>query len=118
MKVLELTKGYVAIISDEDYHRVTQYSWHVHISRGKDKKPGQPYARSNIRGEKVYLHRFIKKFDVALKKIEGIRERGYEYTDQEVPVDHKNHQTLDCRRENLRVCLHLENQLNRRNVRK
>ncbi len=98
MKAIPLTRNYVAIIDAEDAPNVERYNWHVHISKGKGKQPGQPYARANINGRKVYLHRFI--------------------TGAELPwqVDHGNHQTLDCRRSNLEVKSHIENQQTRRNV--
>ncbi len=99
-RVLYLSKGYVAIVSDSDWEAVSKFNWHVHRSAGTNKKQGQPYARTNINGKKVYLHRLIT---------------GAEYPLQ---VDHKNHQTLDCRRENLLVCDHQTNQLRRRNVKK
>lgn len=97
-RVIPLTKGFVAVISAVDYRRVNRHTWHVHTSRGSKKKPGQPYARANIKGRKVYLHRFI--------------------TNAEPPfhVDHRNHQTLDCRRENLEIIDHATNQARRRNV--
>lgn len=52
------------------------------------------------RGKKVYLHRFIMD------------------APQFMHVDHTNHQTLDCRRENLEVVRHTVNQSRRRNVKK
>ncbi len=96
MKVILLTKGYCAIISKEDWKRVKKYSWYTHMSAGSRRKPGQPYARAFIKGKKIYLHRFI--------------------TAAELPfhVDHDNHQTLDCRRQNLIVKTPAQNMLNRR----
>lgn len=99
-RVVLLTKGYVAVVSQIDARRVNKYEWHVHMSRGTKKKPGQPYARTNINGKKVYLHRFIMG-DIA----------------PDMQVDHRNHQTLDCRRENLEVVPHIVNQHRRRDVR-
>lgn len=97
-RVVELTKGYVAIVSQEDYRRVSRYSWYVHRSRGSQRKPGQPYARASIKGKKVYLHRFVMD------------------APDDMQVDHLNHQTLDCRRENLEVVCHVTNNHRRRNV--
>lgn len=99
-RVVFLTKGFVAIVSEQDFARVVRHSWHVHMSAGTKKKPGQPYARTNIDGKKTYLHRFIT--------------GAADY----LQVDHKNHQTLDCRRENLEVCDHKTNQQRRRNIKK
>lgn len=95
-RVLELTQGFVAIISACDYRRANKYSWHVHKSRGSQRKPGQPYARATINGQKVYLHRFIMEAPDSMH------------------VDHINHQTLDCRRDNLEVVCHRTNLARRR----
>ena len=97
MRVIELTKGYVCVISNEDYRKVNRHSWHVHMSKGSKRKCGQPYARANIKGKKIYMHRFIM----------GAENR-------QLQVDHKNHQTLDNRRENLEVVTHEENQKRKR----
>ena len=81
--VIELTKGYVAIISRKHLRKVNKHSWHVHFSKGTKRKHGQPYARTTINGVKVYLHRFVLSADAASH------------------VDHNNYQTLDCRDGNL-----------------
>lgn len=96
-RVLPLTKGFVAIVSKEDWRRVKKHKWYTHMSAGSRKKCGQPYARANIKGKKIYLHRFVM---------------GAE--NPELHVDHRNHQTLDCRRENLEVTDHITNQQRRR----
>jgi len=100
-RVILLTRGFAAIIDAEDYKRVKKYKWHTHISKGKNKKPGQPYARANIKGKKVYLHRFVMNSTDPLKQ-----------------VDHGNHQTLDCRKGNLEETDHITNQRRRRNCKK
>ena len=96
-KVIPLTKGFCAIISREDWRLVKKYKWYTHMSAGSRKKCGQPYARATINGKKVYLHRFVM---------------GAE--NPELHVDHLNHQTLDCRRENLEVTDHITNMQRRR----
>lgn len=92
-----LSQGYVAIIDSADYRRVNRYKWHVTFSKGSRRKIGQPYARATIDGRKVYLHRFIV----------NAKEENH--------VDHKNWQTLDCRRENLKELTPTENQHTKRN---
>lgn len=96
MRVLELSKGFVAIIDKEDFRRVNKYKWHVHFAGGTKKKHAEPYARATVCGKKVYLHRFI--------------------TGAYVPwhVDHLNRQTLDNRRCNLEVVEPQENQRRKR----
>lgn len=97
-RVIELTQGYVAIIDAEDYRKVNRHSWRVHRSAGKDKKLGEPYARACIKGKNVYLHRFVMNAQPGMV------------------VDHKNHQTLDCRKCNLEEVDHTTNQQRRRNA--
>lgn len=95
-RVINLTQGFVAVISKEDFRRVNRHSWSVHRSAGSNRSLGRPYARASINGKKIYLHRFI------LNAADGMH------------VDHKNHCTLDCRRENLEEVTHAENMKRRR----
>ena len=98
--VIELTAGFCAIIDRANVIKVKRYKWHTHVSRGKGRNGGQPYARSTVKGKKVYLHRFLTDCPVGFH------------------VDHKNHQTLDCRMENLECITNDENQKRRRNCKK
>lgn len=95
-RVVPMTQGFVAIVSAEDFRRVSKHSWHTHMSAGSRRSHGQPYARACIDGRKVYLHRLIA----------GAPE--------DMHVDHKNRQTLDCRRENLEITTPAENQARKR----
>ncbi len=89
MKVIPLTQGQATIVDNEDYERVMKYKWHLQSNRRHN------YATRMDGKKKVYLHRFI--LDAP---------RGLE-------VDHKNHNGLDNRRENLRLCTHPDNLRNR-----
>lgn len=91
-KVIHLTQGFVAIVSAADYERLKKISWHVHRSGGSGRKLGKPYARSNINGKKIYMHRFIAS------------------PEDNLQVDHRNGQTLDNRRENLQPVTNEANQ--------
>lgn len=90
MKEIPLTQGRVALVDDEDYERVSQLKWHVSA-----RPAGRWYAVRNIRlpnGKRriQYLARFVM---------------GLEYGDEH-QVDHRDREnTLDNRRENLRVTL-------------
>jgi hypothetical protein len=86
-KQLPTPQGIFILVSDEDYERASQHSWPLD-SRG--------YAHATIKQKNVLLHRWLV----------GARE-GEE-------VDHKNHNTLDCRRENLRRCTKSQNMANMR----
>lgn len=95
MKEINLTKGYVAIVDDEDYERVNQFQWTVTITPS-----GSAYSfRTDYSsgGKKtIYMHRFVAN------------------TPDDLTCDHINHNTLDNRKENLRNCSHQDNMLNRK----
>jgi hypothetical protein len=88
MKEVKLTQGYVALVDDEDYARVSQYKWHAHILRKRDGSVLVVYARGYLPGnsrQRLYLHRVIL----------GIK-------DSKIRVDHRDHNGLNCRRYNIR----------------
>lgn len=91
MKEIVLTKGMVAIVDDEDFHRVNELSWSAH-----KENDDYFYAVSSVKIDKKYkqirMHRFIL----------GI-------TDPKIKVDHKNGNTLDNRKENIRPSSNAEN---------
>lgn len=91
---LELTQGQHTTIDDDDSERVNKFKWYA------AKRKGGYVAETSFRkdGKKVNvtLHRFITNCPKGMD------------------VDHLNHDTLDNRKENLRVCSHHENTLNRR----
>src|SRR3990167_7889855 len=91
-KEIPLTQGMVAIVDDEDFERVSQYKWRALKSRNTF------YARrSTHRPDRktVLLHRFI--IDAP----------------EEYEVDHKDHNGLNCTRNNIRLATHSQNQGNR-----
>lgn len=85
MKEIQLSQGKVAIIDDEDYEIVSQYKWFYN----------ERYAKTTIHYKKVYLHKFIIN-----------PPAGY-------LVDHKDGNTLNNTRNNLRICTHVGNCQNR-----
>ena len=87
-KEILLTRGLVAVVDDADFEAVTKYKWYAEPRRGN-----RAYAVSSSAPEK-YLHRFIMKPGPGLV------------------VDHKDHDCLNNRRTNLRVCTPQENQRN------
>lgn len=88
-----LTENKYAVIDIEDSELIKSFSWFVH-------KDG--YAQTNLhpygdgRSYKLFMHRLILK------------------APPDMEVDHINHNRLDNRRVNLRICTKSENQLNRR----
>jgi hypothetical protein len=91
---IQLTRGLVALIDDEDYKLVSMYKWYAGMSGGT------AYARTNtyINGRRtiIRMHRII---------MNACRE---------IQVDHINHNGLDNRKENLRLCTCSQNQGNRK----
>lgn len=86
VKEIQLTQGYVALVDDEWYDRLSQYKW-----RAKVKADGKVYAQCNMTGADgrrrvVLMHRLIT----------GAPDGAY--------VDHLNHLTLDNTIKNLHVC--------------
>lgn len=55
MREIPLTRGYIALVDDEDFERVNELKWHVKIVRIKD-APRYMYACSR----NILLHRFIE----------------------------------------------------------
>jgi hypothetical protein len=99
MREIQLTKGYVAYVDDEDFDRVNAFSWQIHENMRKDGTVRNAYAARSAGAvrTKQKLHRFIL----------GI-------TDPEIEVDHRDHDGLNNQRGNLRVATGSQNQHNRR----
>jgi|SRR5690606_2442750 len=83
-KLIPLTKGKFAKVDNEDFDKVKSICWRV-------TKEG--YGRSTVFGE---LSRYIME------------------APENMHVDHINHDTLDNRRSNLRLCTRSDNQCNRK----
>ena len=81
MKTIPLTRGRVALVSDEDYTKLSAHSWHF---------DGR-YASGYMDGRKVRMHRVIAN------------------TPNSMQTDHINGDKLDNRRDNLVVCTRSEN---------
>lgn len=91
MRELKLSSGAFAKIDDEDYEKIVNVgAWH-------ENNMGYAYHSTSKGGKrkKIYMHRFLMR-----------AELGYD-------VDHINHDPLDNRKINLRVCSHQENMKNR-----
>lgn len=89
MRSIPLSRGKHAIVDDDDYDRVMQYRWHC-------RRDGYAGTHLGIRRSSALLHRFIL----------GI-------TDPAIQVDHIDLDKLNCRKSNLRVATHQQNQRNR-----
>ncbi len=89
-KLIPLTQGHFAIVDAADYEWLNQYKWHVK----KDKN--RYYAESQENRKIIKMHRLIT----------GAPDH--------LVVDHRDHNGLNNRRWNLRLCSHAENIRNQR----
>lgn len=95
MREIPLSQGKTAIVDDEDFERVNQFKWYA----AKQRNNSFYAMRRNPATDRLLpMPRFIL----------GV-------TDPKCEIDHINHDTLDNRRENLRVCTPRQNQQNLRN---
>lgn len=85
---ITLTRGFVAIVDDEDFDTLSMHRWHASGSH-------TVYAARMVDRKFIYMHREVVK-----------APKG-------VPVDHANRLTLDNRRANLRPCTVSQNVANR-----
>lgn len=86
MKEIRLTQGRVTIVDDDTYEYLSQFSWHFmgsgYAARDTSQKDGKKL---------VLMHREIM------------------HAPDGVVVDHINHDSLDNRKANLRLCTHAQN---------
>jgi hypothetical protein len=99
MRTIPLTKGQVAIVDDEDYERLSKHKWRSNFS----KNTNSCYAIRHspmVNGTRhtVPMHREVMNANPG------------------ETIDHINHNTLDQRKENLRVCTVQQNQANRKMI--
>lgn len=93
MRSIELTQGLYTIVDDEDYEWLSQFKW---CAANEGKNTPLFYAVSKIRKQNVRMHRLIL----------GVSKGTW--------VDHKNRNSLDNRKENLRVTTPQNNARNKR----
>ncbi len=98
MKTIPLTKGYFTKVDDDDYEKFSAYRWYAapDSRNNKDVRALRAMRISKNKRRTVALSRFI------LNAPDGMC------------VDHINHDTLDNRKSNLRLCLPSENSRNRK----
>ncbi len=89
MREILLTRGQVALVDDGDYGWLNQWKWCVTYTSGNWR------ALRTLGKTMVYMSRVI------------VNAPKGKY------VDHKNHNTLDNQRHNLRICTPTENNANR-----
>jgi len=91
MKIIRLTKGYAALVDDEDFALLSQFKWNA------KECANSVYAKRKVQGKDLTMHRAIL----------GI-------TDPQVKIDHIDGSGLNNQRCNLRIATSHQNQHNRR----
>lgn len=89
MKIIPLTKGYVALVDDWNYEFLIQFRWYV-----------------AIRKHAIYAVTWFQKQTILMHRLLTVTPKGME-------VDHRNHNGLDNQEHNLRICTTTQNQANR-----
>lgn len=90
-KEILLTKGKATLVDEEDYEWLNQFSWCA-----SDSGNGIFYAHRKEAGKTILMHRFIM----------GT-------TDRKIHVDHKDNDSLNNTRNNLRECSQTNNNRNK-----
>lgn len=99
MKTIELTKGLVALVDDDDFEELNKYSWHASFPRANN----ATYAIRHVGGSgraRISMHR----------QLLGL-------TDPKILCDHIDHNGLNNQRNNIRVVSPSQNQANRSKIR-
>ncbi len=91
-RYIPLTQGKVALVDERDFEWLSQWNWYAHWKK-TDKTF---YARRSSQAGTVQMHRVILNCDSSEE------------------TDHRNHDGLDNRRNNLRKCSSSKNAMNRR----
>jgi hypothetical protein len=94
---ISLSDGPTVVVSGEDVRYLIQSVWYSTIRNGLN-YPRRSTQRIDGRNGSQYMHHVVLAFIPE-------RERG-------LVVDHRNHNTLDNRRSNLRVATHSQNHAN------
>lgn len=102
-KKIYLNKGYYALVDDEDYKWLNKRKWQVF-------KP-----RHTVNHELYYVRRtwYFGRIDGKRREQNVLMHRLIMGAKEGEIVDHINNNSLDNRKENLRIVTHRQNQLNR-----
>ena len=113
VKHIPLTRGRVAIVDDEDYDWLSKFNWSAKPRRCSKYSRPPPNSR-----RKFYATRISSRKDIRDGKPHLIlMHRVIAATPEGLVTDHINGDTLDNRRENLRICTPSQNAANKRGVR-
>ena len=97
MKEIQLTQGYFALVDDEDFEELNKHKWHIKKHRNTVYAVRTQWI---VGGKGKQIHYKMHRVILGLKNPKEV-------------CDHINHNGLDNRKSNLRVCTNKENQKNR-----
>jgi len=100
-RYIQLTQGKQTLVDASDYEWLNRYKWFAHKG-GKGSKSG------------YIAERLIRPISRGPQVPEKMARKIMDVTDPNLEVDHKNHDTLDNRRKNLRIVTSAQNSQNRR----
>jgi hypothetical protein len=97
MKKVQTTRGLYALVDDEDYERVIQFTWQA-VVNGNTVYAARSFRKPNGKQTKQSLHRFVLNLPAGKKP----------------QVDHEDRNGLNCQKYNLRMATHAQNQGNQK----
>ena len=101
VRKIHLTHGQVAIVDNEEYAWLSQHKW-------------QALWNKSIQSYYAYRMDYLGKIDGEYKRKGQLMHRAIMDAFEKEEVDHINHDTLDNRKENLRIVTHRQNNQNKK----
>ena len=95
MKEIQLTKGQVVIVDDEDYERINQHKWYALKVEGNKFYAARDMWLGNNKKKTILMHRIIMNVP------------------KDLQADHINGCALDNCRQNLRLATNQQNNMNK-----
>ena len=100
MKEIQLTQNKIALVDDEDHYRMNKYKWYALQDNNNDFRA----IRSIYLGKDILTGRYISEIFHMAREIVNCPDN--------MLVDHRDHNTLNNQKENLRTCTVNQNQHN------
>jgi len=101
MKKIKLTQGQYAIVDDADYEELSKHKWCAKYSK----------CTNSFYAVRMSFVKKSKRLVISMAR----EILGLKYKDKR-QADHQNHNTLDNRQDNLRICTAQQNHMNRKSL--